>query len=222
MSHPLLLGHRGARATRSVPENTVDSFDLALDHGCDGFEFDVRKTADGRAVICHDPVVGDLEISKAGPGSLQSLPTLKDVLARYAAKAFLDIELKVPRLEHSLLSALRAHPPQRGVVVSSFLPEVLDTLAVLDRSLPLGLLSETPSQLARWKNTPVQWILPHFTQIDVDLCNAVHAEGKKIVAWTVNDREGMCRLASWGIDGLVSDNTELLAETFKVGSHEDH
>ena len=216
MSRPLLLGHRGARATRPVPENTIDSFDLALAHGCDGFEFDVRKTADGRAVICHDPVVGDLEVSRAGPGCLQTLPTLKEVLTRYAAKAFLDIELKVPGLEHGLLSALRAHTPQRGFVVSSFLPEVLDTLATLDRSLPLGLLSETPSQLARWKRAPAQWILPHFTQIDSDLCKAVHAEGNKIVAWTVNDREGMRRLASWGIDGLISDDTEALVGTLKT------
>ena len=216
MSRPLLLGHRGARATRPVPENTIDSFDLALAHGCDGFEFDVRKTADGRAVICHDPVVGDLEVSRAGPGCLQTLPTLKEVLTRYAAKAFLDIELKVPGLEHGLLSALRAHTPQRGFVVSSFLPEVLDTLATLDRSLPLGLLSETPSQLARWKRAPAQWILPHFTQIDSDLCKAVHAEGNKIVAWTVNDKEGMRRLASWGIDGLISDDTEALVGTLKT------
>lgn len=215
MSPPLLLGHRGARATRTVPENTIESFDLALAHGCDGFEFDVRKTADFRAVIRHDPVVGDLEISKAGPGSLQSLPTLKEVLTRYAAKAFLDIELKVPGLEYSLLSALQAHAPQRGFVVSSFLPEVLDTLAVLDPSLPLGLLSETPSQLARWKHAPAEWILPHFTQIDVDLCKAVHAEDKKVVAWTVNDREAMRRFASWGIDGLISDNTEALVATLR-------
>ena len=216
MSRPLLLGHRGARATRTVPENTLDSFDLALAQGCDGFEFDVRKTADGRAVICHDPVVGDLEISKMGPRCLQTLPTLKEVLTRYAAKAFLDIELKVQGLEYSLLSALRMHTPQRGFVVSSFLPEVLEALATLDRSLPLGLLSETPSQLARWKRAPAHWILPHFTQIDSDLCKAIHVEGKKIVAWTVNDKEGMHRFASWGIDGLISDDTEALVATLKM------
>ena len=216
MSHPLLLGHRGARATRSVPENTIESFDLALAHGCDGFEFDVRKTADGRAVICHDPVVGDLEISKAGPGSFPTLPTLKKVLTRYAGRAFLDIELKVPGLEHSLVSALRANPLRRGFVVSSFLSEVLDTLAKLDRSLPLGLLSETPSQLARWKKSPAQWILPHSTQIDENLCKAVHAAGKRIFAWTVNDREEMRRLASWEIDGLITDDTEALVATLKM------
>jgi hypothetical protein len=46
--HPLLLGHRGAR--RAAPENTLAAFDLALQHGCDGFEFDVRRTLDGRSL----------------------------------------------------------------------------------------------------------------------------------------------------------------------------
>jgi glycerophosphoryl diester phosphodiesterase len=56
ITRPLLLGHRGARGIRSIPENTIASFDRALADGCDGFEFDVRLTADGEAVICHDPV----------------------------------------------------------------------------------------------------------------------------------------------------------------------
>ena len=53
----------------AVPENTFASFDLALEHGCDGFEFDVRLTGCGRAVVCHDPKVeasqsrGQLQIS---------------------------------------------------------------------------------------------------------------------------------------------------------------
>ena len=37
----LLLGHRGAR--QYATENSFDAFDVALEHGCDGFEFDVRR-----------------------------------------------------------------------------------------------------------------------------------------------------------------------------------
>ena len=103
MSPPLLLGHRGARATRSVPENTLESFDLALAHGCDGFEFDVRLTADGRAVICHDSVIEGLEVADAEVTDLTYLPHLESVLDRYAQQAFLDIEIKVPGLEKSVL-----------------------------------------------------------------------------------------------------------------------
>ena len=46
-TRPLLLGHRGARSEKSIPENTLASFDLRSP-GCDGFEFDVRLTAEGK------------------------------------------------------------------------------------------------------------------------------------------------------------------------------
>src|SRR5215472_16947195 len=124
MPRPLLLGHRGARAARSIPENTAASFDLALAHGCAGFEFDVRLTSDARAVICHDPRIYGIEISKAAERELGEVPSLDQVLARYASRAFLDIELKVAGLEETVLTLLEEHPPQRGYVVSSFHPGV--------------------------------------------------------------------------------------------------
>ena len=92
---PLLLGHRGARAVKAIPENTLSSFDLALAHGCDGFEFDVRLTADGEAVVCHDAKNEGIEIARASVEELPQLPRLREVLARYRHSAFLDIELKV-------------------------------------------------------------------------------------------------------------------------------
>src|ERR1700747_3115641 len=98
-ARPLLLGHRGARAVKSIPENTFASFDRALADGCDGFEFDVRLTADGQAIVCHDPKVGALEVAQATAGQLAGLPRFGEVLERYQNTAFLDIELKVAGLE---------------------------------------------------------------------------------------------------------------------------
>jgi glycerophosphoryl diester phosphodiesterase len=218
MPRPLLLGHRGARATHSVPENTFASFDLALAHGCDGFEFDIRGTADGRAVVCHDPEFEGVSIAQAHAGQLHGLPQLEQVLARYASSAFLDIELKVPALEEIVLSALQAHPPKRGYVVSSFLPQVLGNVHSIDRAVPLGLLCEDPSQLSGWPEAPVQYVLPHFTLIDEDLCTSVHSARKKIFAWTVNGRETMQRLRTWGVDGLISDDTQRLVTMLKKSS----
>src|SRR5882762_10350141 len=93
---PLLLGHRGARAFRQIPENSLASFELCLRHGCDGFEFDVRRSADGQAVICHDATVGGMEIANTASETLP-LPTLEDVLRQFAHRAFLDIEKRPMR-----------------------------------------------------------------------------------------------------------------------------
>jgi glycerophosphoryl diester phosphodiesterase len=212
MSRPLLLGHRGARSTRSIPENTLASFDLALEHGCDGFEFDVRRTGDGRCVICHDPEIHGVEIARAGAGDLRDLPLLEQVLSRYRERAFLDIEIKTPAIERVAIQCVRTHPPQRGYVVSSFLPEVLLKLRELDADLPLGLICETKAQLAAWDRLPVQFVIPHHTLTDINICDAVHAAGRKLFTWTVNRQEQMLRFKGMGVDGIISDDTEVLGK----------
>jgi glycerophosphoryl diester phosphodiesterase len=47
-----VFGHRGACGY--LPENTMESFELAFELGCDAIEFDVVMTKDGHPVIRHD------------------------------------------------------------------------------------------------------------------------------------------------------------------------
>jgi len=218
---PLLLGHRGARACVSVPENSLASFDLALKHGCDGFEFDVRLTDCGRAVICHDAEVDGIRVSKASCDQLTHLPELGSVLARYADRAFLNIELKVPGLESQVLIGLKEQAPQRGYVVSSFLPEVLTQLRVRSSSMALGLICDKPKELDRWKGLPVQYLIPHYSLITGELVSEIHRAGRTLLAWTVNDKASMLRLRDWGVDGIISDNTELLVSTLAARKSPD-
>jgi glycerophosphoryl diester phosphodiesterase len=212
---PLLLGHRGARASASVAENTVASFDLAIQHGCDGFEFDVRLTGCGCAVVCHEPKVRGITVSEAVARELSDLPTVQDVLARFAKRAFLDIELKVPGLASQVLLALGEHPPQRGYVVSSFLPDVLFELSIRSGSIPLGMICENRKQLQRWGDLPLVYVIPEYSLITAELVQQVHQAGRMILAWTVNDKAAMLRLAEWGVDGIISDKTELLVRTLR-------
>jgi glycerophosphoryl diester phosphodiesterase len=209
----ILLGHRGARASRQIPENTLESFELCLEQGCDGFEFDVRRSADGIAVICHDPEVRGLQIEST-PAEELALPTLEDVLERFSARAFLDIELKVGGLERQLAAALRAHPPTKGYVVSSFLPAVLSTVGQIDYGIPLGVLCERDDQVTP-TGLPMAWMIPHFTRVTRELIERAHTAGSKIMTWTVNRADEMRRFADWGMDAIISDETELLVRIFR-------
>jgi glycerophosphoryl diester phosphodiesterase len=214
MTAPLLLGHRGARASRTIPENTLASFELCLEHGCDGFEFDVRLSSDRQAVICHDAWTGKTDIASTAAVDL-SLPALDDVLRQFADRAFLDIELKVVGLEAQTLASLRAFPSNRGYVVSSFLPEVLMALRVLDTAIPLGLLCENQRQLNGWRQTPAQWVMPHLDLVDRDLIEQIHLAGKRTMLWTVNRPEMMREFAELGVDAIISDETELLVRSLR-------
>jgi glycerophosphoryl diester phosphodiesterase len=212
-NRPLLLGHRGARAVRSIPENTFASFDRALADGCDGFEFDVRLTADAVAVICHDPRFHGLQVARAKAAELSELPVLENVLSRYHERAFLDIEMKVSGLEKITLEMLRNYPPERGFVISSFLPEVLRVLREHDQHVPLGLLCETRAQLRRWNEIPVEYVIPHYTLATAPLVHELRKAGKKIVVWTVNDATRIMRLRDLGVHGIISDDPGLLCRT---------
>jgi glycerophosphoryl diester phosphodiesterase len=211
---PILLGHRGARSVRQIPENTLASFELCLQHGCDGFEFDVRRSADGQAVISHDETIGGMEIANTASKTLP-LPTLEDVLRPFADRAFLDIELKVAGLEVQTVEALREQPSQNGYVVSSFLPEVLTAIHDIDPATPLGFLSETRDELRGWRQAAAEWVIPQFALVDRQLVELVHAAGKKIMVWTVNRSERMREFAEWGVDAMISDETELLIRSLR-------
>jgi glycerophosphoryl diester phosphodiesterase len=211
---PLLLGHRGVRYVSSIGENTTSAFDFALQHGCDGFEFDVRLTRDNVAVVCHDAKSHGLLICEATAAQLAYLPRLDDVLARYAKRAFLDIELKVAGLERITLAAVREHLPARGFVVSSFLPEVLIELRNRNDAIPLGLICDKKKALRRWRELSVEHVIPHHSLVTPKLVSEIHDANKKLFVWTVNGKAAMLRFASC-VHGIISDKPELLVRALR-------
>ncbi|HXB22121.1 MAG TPA: glycerophosphodiester phosphodiesterase [Candidatus Solibacter sp.] len=216
----LLLGHRGAR--RYAPENTLAAFDLALEHGADGFEFDVRRTRNRQPIICHDPRLNRLSVRQHTLKQLQASfaseermpPCLDDVLRRYTRTAFLNIEIKVRGIGPLIVSALKHIPPRHGYFISSFYPGVLRELHVLNDSLILGTLAHTHWQLRRWSKLPVHYVVPNYKLLSRKLVEEVHAADKLVVTWTVNEKRKMLRAAELGVDGIISDDTQLLRKTF--------
>ncbi len=226
LSRPLLLGHRGARPlaftgarSEDLPaENTIAAFDYALASGCDGFEFDVQFTRDGRAVVCHDPQFDGKEISATDYSDLvrcrNQLSCLEDVLARFGNECYLDIEVKVGGHEEEVIGALRAKPPSREHIVSSFFPEVLARLRQLEPSLPLGFICNRPEYAQLWTELPISVFVPQYELVSQKIVDEVHGRRLKLFAWTVNQRDDLLRLAAWGVDGLISDDPALLSRTF--------
>ena len=142
-----------------------------------------------------------------------ALPTLEDVLEQFAERAFLDIELKVAGLEAQTLAELRKHPPKKGYVVSSFLPEVLAAIRDFDPTIPLGFLCDKQAQLRGWRDRATEWVIPHCDLANRELVELVHGAGQKILVWTVNRAEHMREFATWGVDAMISDETELLVRS---------
>jgi glycerophosphoryl diester phosphodiesterase len=141
--HPgpaLVIGHRGAAAVR--PENTLPSFQYAMELGVDAVEFDVRVTGDGVAVVHHDPTTlrtcgVDLSIARSSIGALRRLdasetfsgdfrprrrtpiPLLDEVLDLTRSVPVI-IECKTVDAAPLVLRALAAHGARDRALVASF------------------------------------------------------------------------------------------------------
>jgi glycerophosphoryl diester phosphodiesterase len=96
-------------------------------------------------------------------------------------------------------------------------PDVLTTLRRADGNVSLGVICERHSQLERWRELPVDYVIPHHTILSGSLLEQLHSAGKKVLVWTVNSNKDMRQFAEWGVDGLVSDNPELLSRTLEKG-----
>lgn len=106
--HPI-IGHRGASGL--APENTMASFDLAVQQGAEAVEFDVRLTADGEAVILHDATL-DRTTDHRGPLRSRTLADLAqvDAGARFGTEAgdspWRGVGVRIPTLR----ALLERHP----------------------------------------------------------------------------------------------------------------
>jgi glycerophosphoryl diester phosphodiesterase len=213
----LLLGHRGCSGNQTISENTFAAFDWALEKGCDGFEFDMRLTGCGRAVVCHDAKIGDITVARANRTELLELPRLEDVFLRYGRKCFLNAELKVKGLEPKFLTVLRSYRPQCAYVISSFLPDILLEIKARRSDVPVGIICEKASQLVKWSKLPVEYVMVNKSLVSRGLVDEVHKAGCKIFVWTVNQMNAMLEFAACGVDGIISDEVELLAKTLGRG-----
>jgi glycerophosphoryl diester phosphodiesterase len=163
---PLVFAHRGASAT--LPEHTLEAYDLALRQGADGLECDVRLTRDGHLVCLHDARLDRTsdgsgrvsrhtlaELNRLDFGSGGRVLTLDGLIAvaREAGRPVrLLVETKHPSrygaaVERSLVALLHRHglreprpSAEVRVTAMSFSPLALRVLRDLAPRLPTVLL----------------------------------------------------------------------------------
>lgn len=222
LPQPLLLGHRGS--PRQFPENTLASFQAALEAGLDGVEWDVRRLADGELVIHHDAELKDGRAlpQMRRPDLPASVPTLDQALAWAAdTGAYVNVELKFEsakvddRVGRSL-DAIRAFGLGRRVIVSSFMPTQLLAARQLAPEIERGLLIHrtypAPLLALAMRLTGSAALHPQHQLITPALAQQAKRAGWRINAWTVNDGADVARLVALGVDGLIGDVPQVLKQ----------
>ncbi|MEV4187268.1 glycerophosphodiester phosphodiesterase [Streptosporangium canum] len=213
-----MVSHRGYWAGGT--ENTVRAFEQALAAGSGRVELDVRFTEDHQPVLMHDATV-DRTTSGTGRVSGMTLarfrelrtadgqrpPTLTEVLEllRGGAEEVL-VELKeVPDAEdlRSLQDDYERSGAHRWASLMSFSPSALEAV----RSIPArkGLLSTAapPFSLAG----KFSFIGVRYDNLSEALTREYRDHGMAVYAWTPDDESAWRRLAGYGVDRVITNET---------------
>ena len=223
MSQPLVIAHRGASAT--FPENTIEAFLGAADHGADWVELDARRTADGVLVVHHDALLPDgraiVDLAAADlPGWVPTLAAALDACAGMGVN--IEIKNNRPDPDHDpdefvaeqTVALLAERGGRDEVLISSFNPATLVRIRERAPHLATALLVVEPAVdvveglVAAGHSAlhPYDWF------VDEDLVTRCHAAGIAVNVWTVDDPDRMQQLLDHGVDGLCTNVPALARE----------
>lgn len=230
----LVFGHRGAAAY--APENTLAAFQLALDQGVHGVEFDVHLTRDGVPVVIHDyslekTTTGhglvaehsyeDLEALDAGSHKGpefdgEPIPTLEEVFRLLAGKIAMNVEVKADAegIEDAVAALIDQYGVNEWVIVSSFNPLILQRFAAKHPHIALGFLYDESGPyeelLQLMTNIKYQARHPHHTMIDGIYMRVAKEFGYRVNTWTVNDPVRAVELMRLGVDVIITDTPDVI------------
>ena len=60
-----------------------------------------------------------------------------------------------------------------------------------------------------------EWLSPPHENVDEELMKRAHADGMKVVTWTVDDKDEMRRLIGLGVEGIISNYPDRLLDVVK-------
>lgn len=237
----LAFAHRGGAYHPEIEglENTLAAFEHAVALGYDHLETDVHVTNDGVLLAFHDAVLDRVtdqrgaiaelsyaEVRSAKVGGHHQVPTLVELLDAFPDVQF-NVDLKAPGAAAALASLLDERGDHDRVLVGSFSPATLREFRRLTGGrvrtsahplevvaflvLPSGRLAD---RLTRGQVSALQ--IPHkrgpLTVASRGLVRRAHAAGKQVHVWTIDDPGEMRELLDRGVDGLMTDRTDLLKD----------
>ena len=227
----IAFAHRGGTST--APENTVASFDSAVQLGYRYLETDVHPTADGVLVAFHDVtlqrIAGDSRaIAEVGWDELSEIgfdghfiPRMDDLLERFPHARF-NIDPKVDEAVEPLARLLIDSESVDRVCVGAFSDARVERMrqlvgprlctspgprSTVSAALPWPLAGGHPC-------VSIPNTLGSF-RLGGRLVRRFQKQGYRVHVWTINERAEMERLIDLGVDGIMTDECSLLKQVLE-------
>ncbi|MDD2214827.1 MAG: glycerophosphodiester phosphodiesterase family protein, partial [Oscillospiraceae bacterium] len=221
-----LTSHRGA--SWQAPENTLEAIDLAREQQADYVEIDVRLTSDGVPVILHDsslrrttglnqPIwqTDYATVSQLDAGSWFSpafagvkVPTLQEVLEACKGKVKLNLDLKyrsaAEGLAEKVVALIQQYEMAWQCVVTSTSLACLQDVKALDPDIQTGYIGiRLLTGLSAYEG--VDFFSMRASLVTQTVVQQIHASGRLICVWTVNNKSELLRLSRIGVDNIITD-----------------
>jgi glycerophosphoryl diester phosphodiesterase len=227
-----------------APENTMASFEKAIELGADAVELDVHLTRDGHVVVIHDPhlerttsghglvrdhTLAEIKALDAGSGfgagfAGQRVPTLDEILAWARGKCVVDAEIKgdpspYPDIEARVVELLRAHAMVDRAIVISFDHPTVRRVKQLAPEIATGVLYTCrpidPVRLAR--DAHADALLPNWAGCAPDDVRRAHAAGLSVHPWATSEPDEIRALLAMGVDSICSNHPDRVVAELEAG-----
>ena len=227
------IGHRGVPSI--APENTLDSFQKAIETGMDGVELDVQFSADKKLVVYHNWAIknksgekiliqnlpySDIQKISLNGNEQNEIPLFTDVLDILNKKIIINIEIKSAhilntKIEKNVLDLIKAYGFENNCILSSFNPFIIRRVKKINPKILTALLwSKNSAQFII--NTPLWvWICrPDGFHADIDyldknLINWIRKKNMSIMTFTITKQKQLIKAQLLGVDGVFMDDPHL-------------
>jgi glycerophosphoryl diester phosphodiesterase len=223
MNKILKIGHRGANGYE--PENTMVSFQKAIEMGADGIELDVHLSADGHLIVIHDETIDRTTNGKGAVNQLTmqelklfrinekyEIPTLDQVFDLVDKRCFINIELKNQDTAEQVVQLIEYYISDKNwnytrFLVSSFDWNALQQIRFSNEDIRIGVLTETDMDLAISfaRFIKAETLHPDFQLLTNEYTAKIQEKGIRVFPWTVNDKEDIQKMKSFKVDGIITD-----------------
>lgn len=230
---PAVIAHRGS--SFDFAEHTYEAYLAAIAAGADGFECDVRLTADDVLICWHD---SDLARTSDGNGRISKM-TWSQICEVNAgswhhsgrdAKPLLLVDLlQLAVTSGKTLSIETKHPVRTSGRVEHLLAELLSPYLPLPPTSPTSaqfrMMSFSRQAVRRWQklvpNIPAVFLVekndslrsnapvigPDIDMIrqDPSLVARIHNSGREVHVWTVDKIEDVALCIELGVDAIITN-----------------
>ena len=222
--------------TGKYPENTLEALEDALQSDADAIEIDVRLSSDGVPIVFHDSrlhkltgywerlenttaaKLKSLKVVSGEPETEGTIPTLVEAIELVNDKKELIIDVKpgnTQKIVENITKDLHECTPQESTVLSSFDPEILGGFNIGSHGFHVAYIFKSIYRRlsivkAEANNGGFQQWHPNFSRLNAKLMSMAKDEKKQVMTWDVNTQLEMEKCIELGVDGIITDEINLL------------